>query len=469
MMGQYKSMIKAITDAIQTGVGGNIHLNERSFLSHLLESRWGESFFTETKKECEQSKKHETFVITRWLIRLISKLLTCLLWLFNVVCYPFVLLFWGSNPQNFHINIKNFDIKSIKSFLKKSIKSLLNIECSPIINLAAVVIVLVLGIVFIVNMITVGVKDIMFAPVNMRVNSQGVITLDQPCLESHSFFLMNASTFWWPTDIPVSKEDSVIISVSGSMYSDIGEVYLAATSNRHMRYSRRFFAKKNKNESLFDSIGTSICIKPDACFGALLCQISNEYQAPTRTSEAQIEKIGFEHNRFDVKQPGVLYITFNDVFLSDEIVDKLRHSADSSTVVMKEDLENTDYFKNLDSGQLKAGHEEIWFNDNVGEYLVNIRVKKNIRHGNILWYKKPIFIIYRRIEGIERGIERGIRGDIRGGIENTKVYWIVGAILFYIFLDVLVSYLLKRRRKILSSVKQDCIKCHTKTSENASE
>ena len=239
MMGQYKSLIKAITDAIQTGVGGNVSLNERTFLSYLLERRSGRSFYKEEKSEGEPSEKHETFVITRWLIRLISKLLTCLLWLFNVICYPFVLLFRGDIPRHFRV------------------KSLLKIKCSPVINLAAVVIILVMGIVIIVNVITVGVKDIMFAPVNMRVNSQGIITLEQPCLESHSFFLMNASTFWWPTDISVSKEDSVTISVSGSMYSDIGEVYSAASSNRHLRYSRRFFAKKNKNESLFDSIGTS--------------------------------------------------------------------------------------------------------------------------------------------------------------------------------------------------------------------
>jgi hypothetical protein len=299
-------------------------------------------------------------------------------------------------------------------------------------------------------MITVGMKDIMFAPVNMRVNSQGVITLEQPCLESHSFFLMNASTFWWPTDISVSERDSVIISISGSMYSDIGEVCSASTDNRYLRFSRRFFAKKNKKESLFDSIGTSVCINPDACFGTLLCQISNEHQAPTRTSKAQIQKIGHKENHFVVEQPGVLYITFNDVFLTKKIVEQIRDSADLSTVVMKEDLEKTGYFKNYDSNQLEAGYEEIWFNDNVGEYLVNIRVKKDIRHSNIPIYKKPFFIIYRRIE------------------EHTIVYWIVwivSAILLFIFMDCLVSYLLQRRRRL----KQDCSKCHSKTSENTSE
>lgn len=434
-MSQYKSLIKAITDAIQTSVGGNVNLNERTFLSHLLEARRGESFFTEEKNEGEQSKKPETFVITRWLIRLISKLLMCLLWLFNVVSYPFFLLFNGIIPRHFRV------------------KSLLKIKCSLAINLAAVVIVLVLGIVFIVNMITVGVKDIMFAPVNMRVNSQGVITLEQPCLESHSFFLMNASTFWWPTDISVSKGDKVTISVSGSMYSDIGEVCSAANGNRHLRYNRVFFAQKSKSNSLFDridNIGTSVCITPDARFGALLCQITNEYQSPTKMSKAQIEKIGFEENHFDVDQSGVLYITFNDVFLTRETMDKLRDASDLSTVVMKEELEKTGYFEDYDSGQLKARHEEIWFNDNVGEYLVNIRVKKDIRHSNIPFYKKPIFIIYRGIE------------------EHTIIYWIywiVGAILLYFIMDCLVSYLLQRRRRL----RQDGSKCHTKTSETASE
>ena len=192
MMGRYKSLMKTINDAIQNSVGGNVSLNEKDLLSHLLEYRRGESFFTEVRKEGEQSKKRETFIITRWLIRLISKLLTWILWLFNVVCYIVVLLFRGV---------------SLRQLREKSWR---NIECSPVINLVTIMIILVMGVVFLVNMITVGVKDIMFAPVNMRVNNQGVITLEQPCLESHSFFLMNSSTFWWPTDIPVSKEDSVI-------------------------------------------------------------------------------------------------------------------------------------------------------------------------------------------------------------------------------------------------------------------
>lgn len=419
MMGKYKSLIKAITDAVQTGVGGNMNLNERTFISHLLERKRGESFFAEEKKECEPSKKHETFVITRWLIRLICKLLTWILWFYNVACYLAVLLFKGKRPN---------------------LKSLLNIKCSPVINLAAIVIILVMGVVILFNMITVGVNDIMFAPVNMRVNSQGVITLEQPCLESHSFFLMNASTFWWPTDISVLKRDRVTISVSGSMYSDIGEVCSAANSNRHLRYSRRFFAMKNEKEALFDGIGTSVCIERNASFGELLCQITNESQAPTKTSKAQIAKIGFRKNHFEVKQRGVLYITFNDVFLTKEIVRKMRDSADLSTVVMKEDLEETGFLKEFNSNQLEAGYEEIWFNDNVGEYLVNIRVKKSILRSNIRNYKKPIFIIYRGF------------------------YWIVCSILLFILLDFLVSYLLQRRRRI----KQDYFKCGAKTSEDTS-
>ena len=422
-MGQYKSLIKAITDAIQTGVGGNVSLNEKTLLSHLLERRRGESIFPEVKFDGGPVERHETFIITRWLIRLICKLLTRILWLFNVGCYVVLLLFRGISLRQLHE------------------KNWRNVKYSPIINLAAVVIVLVLGIVFLVNMITVGVKDIMFASVNMRVNSQGVITLEQPGLESHSFFLMNASTFWWPTDITVSKRDRVTISVSGSMYSDIGEICSAANSNRHLRYSRSFFAEKNKKESLFDGIGTSICIEPNACFGALLCRISNEHQGPSKLSKDQIEVIEHGKNRFKAKQFGVLYITFNDVFLTKETVEKLRDSAGLSTIVLKEDLEETGYFSKFNSGQLETADEEIWFNDNVGEYLVNIRVRKNICHSNIQWYKKPIFIIYR-------------------GIDRAK-WWIVGAILLYIILDVWgASYLLQKWRRV---------KCHTKISEKASE
>ena len=423
-MSRDKSLIKVITEAVQTGVGGNIHLNERSFLSQLLEPKIGESFSTEERNKGGNTKRHKTFVITRWLIRILSRLLTWLLWFFNAAGCFFVLLFRGINP------------------LRLPWKIWKKIKCSPVINLAVVLIVLVFGIVFIVNMVTVGVKDIMFAPVNMSVNSQGVITLEQPCLESHSFFLMNASTFWWPTDISVLKGDIVTITVSGSMYSDVEEVYSAASSNRHLRYSRRFFAKKNENESLFDTIGNSICIEPKACFGALLCRVSNEQNDPSKTTDGQMHVIEYEKNRFkkrfEVDRSGVLYITFNDVLLSDSIVDKLRHSTDLSTVVMKEDLENTHYFNKYDSlsriGQLEAGHREIWFNDNVGEYLVNIRVKKDICRSNVACYKKPIFYIYR-------------------GIENKRIYWVVGAIGLFLLLDYLVSYLIQRRRKV--HLKQD--------------
>lgn len=422
-MGHYKSLIKAITDAIETGIGGNVSLKEKTLISHLLERGRGKSFFRLEKDDGKPSEGHGMFVITKWLVRLISMPLTLLLFFLNFVCY----LFRKESYRNLHV------------------KNLLNIRCSPVISLFVIVIILVAGIVVLVNVITVGVRDIMFAPVNMRTNNQGVITLEQPCLESHSFFLLNASTFWWPTDISVSKDDFVTVTVSGSMYSDIGEVCSAADSNRCLRYNRMFFGPKQKGDlSLdIDSIGTTVCVKPDACFGRLLCEISNEHQDPTKTHEPQIEIIKYKRkdNGFKVNMPGVLYFTFNDVFLSKEIVDTLRKPVDKKTVVMKEELEETHYFNTFDTqlsrGRLEKGLSEIWFNDNVGEYLVNIHIKKYIPNSNIAWYKKPIFIIYRGI-----------------GCARKYWIWIVCFTLLYILLDISVSIILQRLNRDLSSEKQ---------------
>lgn len=447
-MSSSKKLIDTINDAVLTGTNGNSSINEQSFLSHLLTNRRGRTFFSEKQR---QGEKWSSFLVTRWILRFIRRFVMVAIWAIHIVWYLMV----RKNKTRVFITLKATrswlknikDTKGwekrwirVKTVDKQKVRSLLDVHSSPAINFSMIAAIFIFSISFIVKTVTFAIKDYMFPPLNMRANEQGVLTIDQPCLESHSFFLLNASTFWWPTGININNGDKVTFSVSGSMYSDIGEMYRAARDNKKLLYPRARFVP---NKTSQDNEGVNYCIynrltncpctqSKDARFGTLLCQVSDEHLPPansTRQHHDSIEQITQETNSFKAKRAGMLYLTFNDVLLTREnVIDLLTdQSVDAKT--MQKDLINSKF---LDTAQPDS---TIWFKDNAGEYLVNIRVERNIRKSNLSCSKKTANSILREFEHWQH------RGFLK-----SKVPIMLGIIIIYFLIDIIVSYRVRSRQ-----------------------
>lgn len=447
-MSASKKLIDTINDAILTGTNGNSSINEQSFLSHLLTNRSDRTFFSEKPK---QGEKWTSFLMTRWILRFIRWTVMVAIWAIHVVWYLIVpknksricttwkaIWSWLKNVKNTKGWQKRWT--KVKSIDMQRVRCLLDVQSSPVINFSVIAAVFIFSISFIVKTVTFAIKDYMFPPLNMRANEQGVLTIDQPYLESHSFFLLNASTFWWPTGININKGDKVTFSVSGSMYSDIGEMYRAARDNKKLLYPRaRFVPNKNSH----DNEGVNYCIynrltncsriqSKDAWFGTLLCQVSDEHLPPLNSSRQQqkaIVQITSKTNSFKAKKEGMLFLTFNDVLLTRETVNNLLEDQYVDAKTMQKDLRDSKFF---DTAQPDS---TIWFKDNAGEYLVNIRVERNIRKSNLSCSKKIANSILREFEHWQR------RGFLK-----SKVPIMLGIIIIYFLIDIIVSYRVRSRQ-----------------------
>jgi hypothetical protein len=461
-MSTSKKLIEVINDAILTGTNGSSSIQEQSFISNLLENGHGKTFFTEKEEPC-QSEKQASFVVTRWILRFIRIIVMVVLWLIHVVCYIFV-------PT------KLFQERESD---KKKTLNLLGIPSSPSINFSVIAVVFIIVIAFIVHAITFAIKDIMFPPLNMRANEQGVLTIDQPCLESHSFFLLNASTFWRSTGINVNEGDKVTFSVSGSMYSDIGEMDRMARENRKLLYPRARFAPNMERPTsedakycIYNKFTDCFCTESqDARFGTLLCQVSDEHLPPSdpkRQPKDTIVQITASTNTFEANRSGTLFLTFNDVLLDKNNVYNMLTDSSISTRKMQKDLldsnfftfvehdgdTNTSYKKIINEGKWMASlmdtikqfydtaHPDptIWFKDNAGEYLVNIHIEKSIWKSDLSCSKKLAMSVMRKFEHCLRP-DSGLRDY--PGFWKSNVSKMFGTILLYFIIDLLVSYLVR--------------------------
>lgn len=489
-MSTTNTLIQAIKNAILTGTGGDVSIQERSFLSHLLENKRGGFFFSEKKEK--QQEQQSSFVVTRWISCMGKKIMMGIMWVIHVLWYLIVSdnrsrrvrdiwsASWGwlknvattKGWKNRKARAKDID--------RGKVRKLLNVRSSPAINMAVIALVCVLGICLIVYVSIFAIKDVMFPQLNMKANESGVITIEQPYLESHSFFLLNASTYWHSTGINVIKGDRVSFSVSGSMYSDIGDMSNAARDDRKPKYDRSCF---NTIKDPKSTEGVEYCLynKEDALFGTLLCKVAEEHLLPQDTSGSTIIQITNENTGFAVNDTGVLCLTFNDILLTQEMVNRMLLDSSGAARKMQEDLLGSKFFtyitpdgsrnesykdrikqivdeiNNGDSAKIitlrntirnfyNIAHPDstIWFKDNLGEYLVNIRVERNIWKSDLNFIKKCFFSILREFNHCL----------LRIGYCKT-FFWILVFILLCIFIDIVVSCMVSRRNKKNGSVNKE--------------
>ena len=347
-----------------------------------------------------------------------------------------------------------------------------NMRPSAGINLVLFSGTLIVAIIVLIFNITFLVKNVILAPNEASVNSNGVISINQPCMVTQYFYLLNAATYWTSSGIYVSRGDRIYISVSGGMYSDIGEMCKKAASNEKLQYQRSVFSEKEKDDttgiikkilqclrSVFskkekdDTTGIKYCIynnddiknkKDSARFGSLLCMVANETQNPehhiSNGHQATIHQIDYKKNEITFEasknECGILYFTFNDILLDYFTYRNIMDDTNSNTREMKNDLQKTNITR-----YSRIKDPTIWFKDNLGEALVNIRIERSICHSSIPFPEKIAMAFYRKISRMETGI-------FRQSTITVIIITIVSSIIIVLFIlllcDVGITHLLNR-------------------------
>ena len=425
------SLISTIKQAILTETPSGVGIHERSLISLLLEYNKQKKAFSKEDFRVH-SYRGKSMVITRHIIHFFQTyVVLAIIWL----CY------------------------AIYNLLHRLITGRWR-GMRPVsgINTVIATFFLILFFIFLFNILAFLIREVVLYPNDARINEQGVVTIEQPFLESQSFLLLNAATYWTPTDISISKGDNVYITVSGSMYGDIGEMCEKAKENDSLLYPRCYYGPNGKK----DTGSARYCIynEDDAYFGSILYQISKPAIGPIAYNHDSVnvvhqlnfDKKGewFKDRNFSFKatENGTLYLSFNDIILNDRLVDLLNKSSDNNAKEIWDDL--TSHCTILDANDTTASLKKyikesiqdstIWFQDNIGEVLVNIRIERSIWHSDMFWLKKPIVWFNRELSHIktiwpwdERFLE-----------SRFPLFLLI--LIFYFGIDVFISYLFRRKK-----------------------
>lgn len=342
---------------LAAGTDGQIHLTEQSFLMDLLKERNSDTPFT--VKVPWNKTKSVRFPMTCLVLLTFLFLFRCLVYALYWVLKKIRTLFVGKNKEE-------------------------ELSTSPRVNFILLLTILSFYIYLIVAMIVFLLGNILLFNPNSSINDRGAICMQQPCGVEKYVYLLNAAECWSNTGIKVLKGDEVEVTASGSFYREISDMYLSANKNRALHFERSDIAKNNndalseKTRDLFMYHVTEASKDSAAArFGSLLVQIKDDYQEPSYDSdEHKIIQLGtitdnHESPRFTANHAGVLNFSVNDIYLSERVISRI----EACESLQKEFRWDAKKCKKIKSNV--ADYSTLWFNDNIGEVLLNITIHRN--------------------------------------------------------------------------------------------
>lgn len=385
------SIIENLQAGLASGRDGNIKLTEHSYLLDLLDGK-NTSASEKDKFTCNvnwSDFRHHRFPVLWLMMTFVTFILKCIVF----ACY------WlASQVWTLFVGKKN----------KK------NLSLSPRFNFVLFVAAITCFVSMILVMLVFFISDVLLFNSNTGSNDRGAIVMEQPCGEEHFLYLFNTASCWANTGIKVLKGDEVTVSASGSFYSKIGDMESSAKNNDTLRYSRTYVSQIYHKDPISDRT-INLCMyhetkgqgknRGEARFGSLLVQVKDDYKEPAYTSSSgkiiQVDTIkDGKAPTFTVDTAGVLNFAVNDIYLSDEILYSLIENHKAMEILLQDSFggkpdsmatipnhaESRDWgtlFEIGDSCRLDSFFclakkcPTIWFDDNVGEILLNITV---IRH-----------------------------------------------------------------------------------------
>lgn len=476
-----KSLFDLITDAIITNSPKDVKIEERTLATELIESEKKGAPFS-LYDFLPRTYSGKNLVLTHHLIYIFR----CIVLFFIAIIYAlFDLLHkiftgkWKSRPltQKEHENRDPDGIWAKKLHTEKW----RGIQSSTGLNAILLIVTLIMAIIALVWGLHFLTKEVVLSDNNCRVNHYGIVTFDQGCLEEQHFFLLNSATFWAPTGIALSKGDKVYITASGSMYSDVDDMVESAISNTQPLYLRsRFYKEYNKmgEDAEYCIYGRypqdTVDKENKPAYGSLLYQICDEVRKPKSFNSIEdpyvVRQINFakfknpiykdNRHHFKAHKSGMLYFSFNDVLLDSAMIKIIVKHKDSSPQLY-DNLRKMkpEYIKSIDTItspiQCQAIKDSIiskmlsdsldsliWFDDNFGEALVNIRVEKNIWNSQLPFHKKLLVALYRRMDALYTKTEKGFPLDFL----QSGLLIVILLILLWFGMDAFISERLKKEK-----------------------
>ena len=432
------SIIEQILGNSATGTKGNIELKDNSHLWDLIhksresESYQGNKFILgeDIKGRYEESIKKDKhrFYVTYFI--------------YSVVIYLIKLMICG------FYKVASF----IRGWFTRDQRDL---SQSPRFNFIVLITACTFYIMLIVAILIFFIKSVLLFKTDARVNEYGAIAMPQSCERENYMFLLNTATFWDNSGIKVIEGDEVSITVSGSFFSDIDEMYKSALNNIKPKYDRSYVtfdkSRKNKPDSsvhsyfLLTNIKNVVDVDPfgpfhadkgSPTFGSLLVAIrdASEHKPFNQDSIFRKKKPDDKPLTFIADRAGYLNFAVNDEYFdttcfniiqnSTELQKKLEiyniacipktqydsiknhyenklhpffnavsnhyyfTEADIDTIKKDTTLQTALGFKGrIDTLTTWAIWDEdiakMWYSDNVGDILINVRIKRNEVQGNI--------------------------------------------------------------------------------------
>lgn len=371
-----KSIIDNIKYSIASDNNGKIVLTESSFLLDLLNDNKTSKKEFMPRFDWRDFSGHP-FPVTRYLLRLILYVVEVLIWLgywaLRLLCLPIV----G----------------------KKGDKDL---STSPRVNFVIFVSVVVCYIMMIITILIFFVKSVLLFTPNGGINNQGAIVIPQDCGKEHYIYLFNSATCWANTGIKVLEGDEIVISASGSFFGKISLMDSCAVNNSKPQYPRTIISYYKRNierdgedKAKIDSTRQLLMYNnnDDAYFGSLLMLIKEdeedflyEYRADAAEQFMQVNFKDDDPPHISVKKSGVLYFAVNDIYLSDSVLSKIKGSDSLREELLVEYICYSDsngdqkmaLTDTLDEKLFPLVDRFMWFEDNVGEILLNITIERDI-------------------------------------------------------------------------------------------
>lgn len=372
-----KSILDNLKYDVSSGRENDIHLTERSFLLDMLDVN-AASLYKGDKEPRPFKVRFSVEGIQKSRFPLTSFLIACCKWVVSAIIWFFY-----------------YSARSIRRIFAGDDKDL---STSPRFNFVVFVSVITFYIVALIAIIVFFLKSVLLFKPNSGMNEQGAIMIPQSCGREHYMYLFNTADCWANTGIKVLEGDEIIVTASGSFYSDIDNLYKCAKSNAQPAFSRSLIGSNRRNDisSKLDSITQPVWMyhEDDAHFGSLLMQVKEDNVEPSYdSSEGNIRQLSFSTSwptRLKIDHAGVLNFAINDISLIESVRKKIEKEP-----ILRDSL---GLRNSLDSLMAKGDTiRDIWYNDNVGEVYLNITVLRAQIPSNIpMW--GWVVKLYRRME-----------------------------------------------------------------------
>lgn len=458
----YQSIIRTIASSISANNAAKVRIEERSklFMGLATAPDDGDSADENPQREQNRADNKEFWRFGGMKFNQDSRLpVTRFLWRgFVVVCrflyaaiaygvvgfIPLVLKLCGMK-----------DVKYVPTYLSRSRRY----------NFFLFVVMVVGFVLLLVSLGAYFMRDVIMFPKNGYSNQSGAVVMEQPFASTHYLYLFNSAIPWSNTGIEVLKGDEITISASGGFSNDIAEQKLSAERNMKkpdFQYINPGYKLREDNYNAPELL-KKIRLYPDAFtngeksrYGSLLYSIAPETGGGVDDTLTRIYQLDVVNGRNPIiaDRDGVLRVSINDIYFSEAVVDTLIHGLKSDMNSLSRDSVISKLNKSLpevawiDNAIANVGgarnslknHPSIWFDDNNGEILLNIKVRRNP------WMQS------------DKTMPDKIYGGIFGGIDSLPEKAMSGAynwfwlgIVVFLLADFALGYYLRRQKKALQN------------------